>query len=202
MPGENRYFAVRNQYSNLRESFEKRAGLQHATASRKPTEFCIFLSHRSTDKAAVIQIGNYIMSKGIDVYIDIDDPNLQRAVAANDHKAITASIELGIANSTDLLAYLTPNTATSQWVPYEIGFAKRNDNHLSAMKSKDLTLLPSYLEIVRRITGIASLNAYLRDVLSRQQTAYGSINLTKILISEHLKQASAGSELSAYLASQ
>lgn len=199
MSGRNRYLDVRSQYTNLRESFEKRAGFEMATASRKPPEPCIFLSHRSTDKAAVRKIGEYIMSKGIDVYLDADDPNLQRADLANDHKAITAAIELGIANSTDLLAYLTANTATSPWVPYEVGFAKRNGNYLAAMKSKDLSRLPSYLEIVRQITGITSLNAYLRDVLNRQQVAYGSVNYTRGVILEQLKQASAGFELSAYL---
>jgi hypothetical protein len=199
MPGRNRYLDIKSQYSNLRESFEKRAGLEIATASRKPSDPCIFLSHRSTDKAAVRKIGEYIMSKGIDVYLDADDPNLQRADLASDHKAITAAIELGIANSTDLLAYLTQNTATSPWVPYEIGFAKRHGNYLAAMKSKELTRLPSYLEIVRQITGIASLNAYLRDVLNRQQVALGSLNLTRGIILEQLKHASVGSELSAYL---
>ena len=199
MSGRNRYLDVRSQYTNLRESFEKRAGLEIATASRKPSEPCIFLSHRSTDKAAVRKIGEYIMSKGIDVYLDADDPNLQRADLANDHKAITAAIELGIANSTDLLAYLTANTKESPWVPYEIGFAKRNGNYLAAMKAKDLPRLPSYLEIVRQINGIAELNTYLRDVLSRQQVIYGSANYTRNVLVEQLKQAYQGIELSAYL---
>ncbi len=199
MSGRNRYLDVRSQYANLRESFDKRAGLEIATASRKPSEPCIFLSHRSTDKAAVRKIGEYIMSKGIDVYLDADDPNLQRADLANDHKAITAAIELGIANSTDLLAYLTANTKESPWVPYEIGFAKRNGNYLAAMKAKDLTRLPSYLEIVRQINGIAELNTYLRDVLSRQQVIYGSANYTRNALVEQLKQAYQGIELSAYL---
>jgi TIR domain len=199
MPGRNRYLDVKSQYANLRESFEKHAGLEIAMASRKSPDPCIFLSHRSSDKAAVRKIGEYITSKGIDVYLDADDPNLQRADLANDHKAITAAIELGIANSTDLLAYLTINTASSPWVPYEIGFAKRSGNHLAAMKSKELTRLPSYLEIVRQITGIASLNAYLREVLNRQRVALGNIDYTRGIILEQLKQASVGGELSAYL---
>jgi hypothetical protein len=199
MSGRNRYLDVRSQYTNLRESFEKRAGFEVATASRKPLEPCIFLSHRSTDKAAVRKIGEYIMSKGIDVYLDADDPNLQRADLTNEHKAITAAIELGIANSTDLLAYLTANTATSPWVPYEIGFAKRNGNYLAAMKSKDLSRLPSYLEIVRQVTGVASLNTYLREVINRRPVSYGNLDLTRGIILENLKKSSTGSELSAYL---
>lgn len=167
MPGRNRYLEVQSQYRNLHEAFEKRETINFAMASTKPSEPCVFLSHRSTDKDAVRKIGEYITSKGIDIYLDADDPNLQRADRENDHKAVTAAIELGIAKSTDLLAYLTQNTATSPWVPYEIGFAKRHGNHLAAMKSKDLSVLPSYLVIVRQITGIDSLNAYLQEILRR-----------------------------------
>ena len=172
MSGSNRYLDVQSQYRNLHEAFvEKSASAEFATASRQLGEPCIFLSHRSTDKAAVREIGEYIISQGIDIYLDVDDPDLQCADLANDHKAITAAIELGIANSTDLLAYLAANTATSPWVPYEVGFAKRNGNFLAAIKSKDLARLPSYLEIVRQITGIKSLNDYLKDVITRDVTA-------------------------------
>jgi hypothetical protein len=202
MSGRNRYLDVRSQYGNLWEAFEKRSGLELAKASQKPLQPCIFLSHRSTDKAAVRKIGEYIMERGIDVYLDADDPNLQQADRFNDHKAITAAIELGIANSTDLLAYLTVNTAESPWVPYEIGFAKRNGNYLAAMKSKELSRLPSYLAIVRQITGVVSLNAYLRDVLNRQTSADLVGTIRRALVLEQLKQASYGSELSSFLDSQ
>ena len=167
MSGHNRYFEVQSKYRNLHEAFEKRETINFAMASTKPAEPCVFLSHRSTDKEAVRKIGEYILSKDIDIYLDADDPNLQRADRENDHKAVTAAIELGISKSTDLLAYLTPNTATSPWVPYEIGFGKRHGNHLAAMKSKDLSVLPSYLVIVRQITGIDSLNTYLQEILQR-----------------------------------
>ena len=68
------------------------------------------------------------------------------------------------------------------------------------MKSKDLSKLPSYLEIVRKITGIASLNNYLADVLKRQRLAVlGTINLASIIKEAELKHATAGSELRSYL---
>jgi len=203
MPGINRYLEVQSRYTNLNESFEKRAGFELATASRKPPEPCIFLSHRSTDKAAVRKVGDYIMSKGIDVYLDVDDANLQRAVATENHKEITAAIELGIAKSTDLFAFVTQSSmsqkSSSIWVPYEIGFAKRHGNPIAAVKSRDVTQLPSYLVIVPQILTTRDLNAYLRQILNRQQVAYGSVNLTRSIIAEQLKQASAGIELSAYL---
>mgnify|MGYP000204837051 CR=1 FL=1 len=203
MPGINRYLEVQSRYANLQESFEKRAGVELATASRKPPEPCIFLSHRSTDKAGVRKVGDYIMSKGIDVYLDVDDANLQRAVTNEDHKAITAAIELGIAKSTDLFAFVTQNSmsqkSSSIWVPYEIGFAKRHGNPIAAVKSRDISQLPSYLVVVPQILNIRDLNAYLRQVLSRQKMSLGSIDFSRGIITEQLKQASAGIELSAFL---
>jgi len=172
MPGINKYFEFKAQYRNLHEAFEQRKAVNFSYASTKLTAPCIFLSHRSTDKEAVRKIGEYIMKKGIDVFLDADDPNLQAAVAINDHRAITAAIDLGVANSTDLLAFLTKNSmskeSSSVWVPYEIGFAKRHGNYIAAIKSNDLETLPSYLEIVRSITGIETLNDYLREVLKRE----------------------------------
>jgi hypothetical protein len=207
MPGRNRYLDVQQEYRNLNETFEKRASGKpenFSMGSSKPTEPCIFLSHRSTEKAAVVEIGNYIMSRGIDVYIDINDENLQRAVAKGEHKAITAAIELGIANSTDLLAYITLNTAKSPWVPYEIGFAKRNQNNLALMRGKDLPAfqLPSYLEIVdTKIGGRRSLNNYLIEVLKRTS---GSLSGATAVYSQRLAllDPNAGLSLSAYLANE
>lgn len=199
--GRNLYLEAKGEYKNLHEAFAKRAQVNFSMAAAKPTDPCIFLSHRSSDKAAVLKIGDHIMSKGIDVYIDIDDPDLQKAVVNNDHMAITAAIDLGISKSTDLLAYLTVNTATSIWVPYEIGFAKRAGNNLAAMKSKDLPALPSYLEIVKKITGIGSLNAYLIEVLGRKKTA-GVVNFSNHQAIYELKTANAGESLTNYLSAQ
>lgn len=194
MTGTNRYLQAKAQYQNLHEAFEQRKAVNFSYASAKSTTPCIFLSHRSLDKEAVKKVGDYITSKGIDIYLDVDDLSLQRAVASNDHKAITAAIELGIANSTDLLAFVTKNSmskeSSSVWVPYEIGFAKRHGNYLAAMKSKDLDALPSYLEIVRKITGIESLNAYLGEVLQRKSTDGRTMNFSAYASSLLLESAS------------
>jgi hypothetical protein len=55
---------------------------------------CIFLSHISVDKQSVEGIADYIMEKAdIDVYLDIHDDELQRAVNRGDSVEITALIE-------------------------------------------------------------------------------------------------------------
>jgi len=203
MPGRNRYDDVKPRYRNLKGLFEEAKAENFSYGSVKPSAPCIFLSHRSTDKAAVRKVGEYITSKGIDIYLDADDANLQTAVDTNDHKAITAAIELGISSSTDLLAFLTKNSmskeSSSVWVPYEIGFAKSHGSFLAAMKSKDLDSLPSYAEIVRKITGIDSLNGYLKEVLERKSTGGRMMNFSAYAASLLLEGASPTHPLSTFL---
>lgn len=159
--GTNKYHQVKSQYSNLKESFEKKAHTVLASAAlHKP---CVFLSHKSQDKASVIEIGKYITSQGIDVYIDIEDDNLQKAVKNDDHASITAAIEIGIENSTHLLAYITEKTKDTPWVPYEVGYAKSKGRSIAAIKAKSTTL-PSFLHIVKNIKNITELNTYLKDI--------------------------------------
>jgi hypothetical protein len=126
---------------------------------------CIFLSHISVDKTAAVEIGNYITKRGdIDIYLDINDPNLQGAANNNDASGITRFIERGLTNSTHIMCLISADTARSWWVPYELGFAKKAGRHLSTLKLKGDMSLPAYLEITEIILGTKSLNDYLTRV--------------------------------------
>ena len=114
----------------------------------KASGSCIFLSHISVDKTAAIAIGNYITQKGdIDIYLDIDDEDLQNAVKLNDPVGITQFIERGLDQSTHIMCLVSKDTVRSWWVPYELGFGKNAKKHLSCLKLKGDVDLPSYLEI-------------------------------------------------------
>jgi hypothetical protein len=66
-----------NVYEALRESFgtiNESKAMEKQAASDKP---CIFLSHKSDDKDAVREIGDYIRNQGINIYLDEDDLELQ-----------------------------------------------------------------------------------------------------------------------------
>ena len=127
-------------------------------------EPCIFLSHISVDKPAVVEIANYITSRGdIDIYLDVNDQDLQQAATAGNAKSVTAFIEAGLSHSTHIMCLVSPSTVRSWWVPYELGFAKKSGKPLSTLKLKD-TELPAYLEISEIITGTKSLNLYLTSV--------------------------------------
>lgn len=159
-----------NIYGEARFAFGKtdeKTLLEHFSGSGKAP--CIFLSHQSSDKAAVKAIGEYITNAGINIYMDIDDLGLQAAVASNNHDAITVFIERGIAASSDLMTCVSKQTFNSCWVPYEIGFGKSAEKYLSALRLNDITSLPSYLNIraVDRLNGVEELNAYLKTVQKR-----------------------------------
>lgn len=127
---------------------------------------CIFLSHTQLDKEQVIEIGNYIMQTGFDIYLDIYDSDLQRAADSNDHKAITQCLENGITRSTHMLCFVSEKTKNSWWVPYEIGYGKSKEHGIATLLLKDVNNedIPSYLHISDVLKGTKSLNNYLKNL--------------------------------------
>lgn len=137
---------------------ENRTLAKAAAALNRP---CIFLSHISVDKSAALAIGDYITQRGdIDVYLDVHDRDLQMAVSNGDPHGITTFIERGLSLSTHIMCIISDNTANSWWVPYELGFAKSLEKHVSSLKLKNVSL-PAYLEISEIIRGTESLNIFL-----------------------------------------
>ncbi|WP_075518281.1 toll/interleukin-1 receptor domain-containing protein [Moritella viscosa] len=148
-------------------------------SSMKEDKPCIFLSHISVDKQAVKGIADYIMEKAdIDVYLDIHDDELQRAVDRGDSAGITELIERGIASSTHTMCLISKKTIESWWVPYEIGYAKKSGKEISSLKLKETVELPDFLKIGEIIHGTKSLNEYIQKVISdfKNNTIYSNIN--------------------------
>ncbi|WP_183192417.1 toll/interleukin-1 receptor domain-containing protein [Brevibacillus fluminis] len=135
---------------------------QRRAFSAKPNNVCVFLSHISIDKDAAIKIGEYIMSTGIDIYLDIYDRDLETAMQIGDPSAITSSIEKGIANSTHIMCIVSPRTVNSWWVPYEIGFGKKSNKKLSTLLLRS-TPIPQFLEVTRVLKGIDDLEWYIKE---------------------------------------
>jgi hypothetical protein len=162
-----------------RALYENRILTKAAASLNRP---CIFLSHISVDKSTAIAIGNYITKQGdIDIYLDINDKELQDSVNSGDAIGITHFIERGLSNSTHIMCLVSANTARSWWVPYELGFAKNAGAYLSTLRFKDVEL-PAYLEISEVIRGTKSLNEYLSRVRSGLGKA-AARTLTETLIS-------------------
>lgn len=155
----------------------------------------VFLSHKSEDKDYVEQIGEYIMSAGIDIYLDKYDPALQRADSVGDDKKVTECIQEGISRSTHILCIISEKTKNSWWVPYEIGYGKKSDKELASLIRKDVTNIPSYLSIEKTITNIDGINDYIKEILRNSSSVQNySSNLYN-----NLETASYYHKLSKYL---
>ncbi len=151
------------------------------SAREKP---CIFLSHISEDKTSVKAIGDYIMECGdLDIYLDIYDTELQRAVQNNDPHGITKFIERGLNSSTHLMCLYSENTVRSWWVPYEIGYGKRSNSEVSSLKLKGEVELPAYLRVTKVLLGTESLNKYLQQIAGNVRKSLGYSFIHESLIS-------------------
>jgi len=170
MEGQNRYFAVMEMAKSpsLDEASLDRL-LSNKGRIPKPTGPCVFLSHKSEDKSAVKAIGNYVKKRGVDIYLDVDDPSLQQAIEDDDHVAITKSIELGIHASTDLMTLISEITKNSWWVPYEVGFAKSEQKYLSTLKLKNVSYIPSFLKVTKLLKSAKALEQYIDEVKNRNE---------------------------------
>ncbi len=157
-----------------------------ASPGEKP---CIFLSHVSEDKEAVKAIGNYITEQGdIDIYLDINDPQLQTAVKNNDAVSITRFIEKGIMASTHVMCLYSEKTVRSWWVPYELGYGKRSNSEVSSLKLKGNIELPAYLSVAEKLLDTESLNKYLEKVVGSAKKSLGYHALNERLIASSTPQ--------------
>lgn len=127
---------------------------------------CVFLSHRSVDKDKVIKIGNYIMKAGLNIYLDVNDANLQDAVNAQNAKKITQCIQRGLSYSHYVLCAISSNTFDdkSWWVPYEIGYADKELKECCLLKLDTLSRnnIPDYLKIKEILYNVGNLNKKLQ----------------------------------------
>ena len=176
MAGINRAIASRGfALASINESFDFRKN------SVSPPCPCFFISHLSVNKNVAISVGDYILNHAdidIDIYLDIYDEELQRAVRDGDPHKITKSIETGITNSSHIICLVSEKTSESWWVPYELGFAKKSQKEISSLILKDATYIPDYLQIGAILRGTVSLNKYLKVVtdIHNSNTAYAKVS--------------------------
>ena len=99
----------------------------------------VFISHRSIDKAAALEIASYLRTRGIQSYVDVLDPQLQTT------DDITSMIVTRVRQCTHLMAVTSANTISSWWVPFEIGVATDQDRRISTY-TLEATNVPDYLK--------------------------------------------------------
>ena len=96
---------------------------------------CVFVSHKQQDVAYAERIAYCAIKQGLDYWLDVHDPTLvllQQILQPSDPRLailIAATIEIGLLNSSHVVAVHTSNSATSKWIPYEFGRAKDRRLH-------------------------------------------------------------------------
>jgi len=107
----------------LQKSFSSSASqvLREAVrASSTFEKFDIFLSHASEDSEIVLGVREILVGLGLTVYIDwIDDPQMDRgSVTAENADMLRRRMRA----SESLILLTTKNSATSRWMPWELGY--------------------------------------------------------------------------------
>src|SRR5882724_9773361 len=84
---------------------------------------CIFISYQRHDEEYAKDVAEYILSKQIDVYFDLNDTDLRIYNQINNPAAVTKAIQKGLNKSDYMLVIVSPDTYRSPWVPFEVGYA-------------------------------------------------------------------------------
>lgn len=162
---------------------------------------CVFICYQRKDEAFANVVSNYIISKQLDVYFDLEDNDLKQINQSLNPSEVTNSIKKGLNKSDYMIVIVSPNTYKSPWVPFEVGFAyDEKGDKMKILRHKEIAenSIPAYLEVKEVLNGTASLNHFLwsirRDYLIYEKlermshmksfSEYNSNPLNKYLVNE------------------
>ncbi len=131
---------------------------------------CIFISYQRKDEEYANDVADYITSKQLDVYFDLEDNDLKQINQTANPLAVTNSIKKGLNQSDYMVVIVSPNTYKSLWVPFEVGYAydKKGDK-MKILRHKGIlkSTMPAYLRVKELLNGTASLNRFLSSIRQR-----------------------------------
>lgn len=131
---------------------------------------CIFISHQQKDKNEARVVADYLEKSGIDVYFDEYDSALKIHHQHNDPKKVTEAICNGINNSSHMLVIVSPNTISSSWVPFEIGYGfEKTDLAILCLKGIPKGSLPEYLRTAPIVRDIYDLNIKIASITGKSK---------------------------------
>jgi hypothetical protein len=114
----------------------------------------LFVSYKTQNRQYALRLAYLADQAGFNFWLDVLDPALQGANAqpmpAKRRAILVASaIEIGLLNSSHLIAVITKQTAASRWVPYEFGRVKSrsvvSSDASSWVHRSDVPSMPEYL---------------------------------------------------------
>jgi hypothetical protein len=112
------------------QTFLNALGAVNLQAQPTGSQCRVFASHRQADWPKAERVAYLATQAGFEYWLDIHDPSLAAANRAGlpspaKEILIAAIIEIGLLNSTHVLALHTANSAGSKWIPCELGRAKQ-----------------------------------------------------------------------------
>ncbi len=144
--------------------------LNYSLFSRKD-KCCVFISYKKEDQEAAKNIGTYLTDiVGVNIYLDTEDCILKEAVSEENDQKIVKSIHKGLSSSTHMICLVSDKTKLSWWVPYEIGYADKQNINVAVLKLKNVNDIPSYVKIKKVLVNIEDFLVYVSGL-----GEYGSI---------------------------
>ncbi|MEZ8050808.1 MULTISPECIES: toll/interleukin-1 receptor domain-containing protein [Vibrio] len=116
----------------------------------------VFISYRHTDRGTALEIDRHLRSSGIETYLDVLDTESQTSVN------ITEVITRNIARSTHMIAVISQDTASSWWVPFEIGEATISATRISSYRT-GYSALPEYLKMWPQMARMSHLSLFIEE---------------------------------------
>lgn len=145
----------------------------------------VFLSHQKQDSALTAQIAHRLKHRhNIDAYLDVIDPFFGQGI---DRLANHIRDEMGKCDQ--LLAVISPATARSQWVPWEVGMATEKDFPLATYSGGNV-LPPEFLRSWPYLRSDTDLDAYA--VAAR--ASHSSFTRNRSVLSESVARLRSTSE--------
>lgn len=138
---------------------------------------CVFISYQRKDEEYAEEVSNYITSKQLDVYFDLEDNDLKQQNQRANPKGVTNAIKKGLNQSQYMIVIVSPNTYKSLWVPFEVGYAfdKKGDKmKILRHKGIEKNTMPGYLKVKELLQGTISLNRFL-DSIRKENFIYESL---------------------------
>lgn len=125
----------------------------------------IFLSHQKADSILTAKIAERLrINHGLECYLDLIDSSLGGPV-----ERLADHIRNEMGKCTQLLAVISPSTANSQWVPWEIGMATEKDFPLATFSGGN-ALPPEFLRRWPYLRSDADLDKYAAASKAARQT--------------------------------
>ena len=144
----------------------------------------VFISYKHLDRNLALQIDERLKINGIKTYLDVLDAESQST------ESITTVITKNITMCTHLIAVVSKETATSWWVPFEIGEATISAKRIASYRSSYSSTLPEYLEMWPKMDSMQHLELFIAAYKNEQRESVYNRNMFESVGSVGVKSAS------------